>query len=301
MITYGHEQVIARAIKGVLMQRGDFDLELIIADDCSPDQTEAVVKACLAECESSGLKRANDQVIYHRHKHNKGMAANFLWTWEACRGDYIAICEGDDEWIDPDKIRLQLLSLANSKAVISFHEVNEISMGIERRHSDIYGLNKVNINFLTALKLWPATVSFFWKNVKLSDSIRDLMLKTWSCDQMMLLFILMVGDGIFIDRVMANHYKLPTGATNSLNRKKWIMKRIESLEILMPTVNAVQKKQVLKAIYSLRLVYLKRFSGFSESIKISFVIVETLIKLRMIPSKRDLRFLIKREYNGIIR
>ncbi|MFX8453410.1 glycosyltransferase, partial [Acinetobacter baumannii] len=42
MITYGHEKFIEEAINSVLMQKCDFDVELIIADDCSPDNTEQI-------------------------------------------------------------------------------------------------------------------------------------------------------------------------------------------------------------------------------------------------------------------
>ena len=44
MITYGHEKFIEEAINGVLMQSGDFEIELIIANDCSPDNTDLVIQ-----------------------------------------------------------------------------------------------------------------------------------------------------------------------------------------------------------------------------------------------------------------
>ena len=48
MITYGHENYILQAIEGVLMQECDFEIELIIANDCSPDNTDLVVTDILA-------------------------------------------------------------------------------------------------------------------------------------------------------------------------------------------------------------------------------------------------------------
>jgi len=44
MITYSHEKYIREAIEGVLMQECDFEVELIVANDCSPDQTDNVVQ-----------------------------------------------------------------------------------------------------------------------------------------------------------------------------------------------------------------------------------------------------------------
>ena len=43
MITYGHESFIEEAINGVLMQECNFEIELIIANDCSPDKTDEVI------------------------------------------------------------------------------------------------------------------------------------------------------------------------------------------------------------------------------------------------------------------
>lgn len=44
MTTYKHEHLIRQAVESVLMQQCDFDVELILADDCSPDNTEKVVR-----------------------------------------------------------------------------------------------------------------------------------------------------------------------------------------------------------------------------------------------------------------
>lgn len=44
MITYGHENYIEESINGVLAQVFDAEIELIISDDCSPDNTENVIK-----------------------------------------------------------------------------------------------------------------------------------------------------------------------------------------------------------------------------------------------------------------
>jgi glycosyltransferase involved in cell wall biosynthesis len=44
MITYKHELYIREAIEGVLMQQVNFPVELIIADDCSPDNTSTIVE-----------------------------------------------------------------------------------------------------------------------------------------------------------------------------------------------------------------------------------------------------------------
>ena len=101
MITYGHEAFIADAIKGVLMQIVDFNVELIIADDASPDNTKEIVNGFQNHKNFNWIK-------YTQHSKNSGMMSNFVWALEQVRGKYIALCEGDDFWTDPFKLRKQV-------------------------------------------------------------------------------------------------------------------------------------------------------------------------------------------------
>lgn len=113
MITYGHEKYIRQAIEGVLMQQGDFDLELVIANDCSPDNTDAVVQDVLSHHSNAHWIR------YVRHEKNIGMIPNFIFAIQQATGKYIALCDGDDYWTDKKKLQKQVDFLeANSKYVI---------------------------------------------------------------------------------------------------------------------------------------------------------------------------------------
>jgi glycosyltransferase involved in cell wall biosynthesis len=102
MITYGHEKFIREAIEGVLMQECDFQVELVIANDCSPDTTDVVVNDIL-----KNHPRAS-WISYIKHKKNIGMMPNFVFAMKQCKGEYIALCEGDDYWTDPLKLQKQV-------------------------------------------------------------------------------------------------------------------------------------------------------------------------------------------------
>ncbi len=118
MITYGHEKYIREAIEGVLMQEGDFDLELVIANDCSPDNTDAIISELLKSHPKA------DKIRYIKHKKNIGMMPNFIFALQQAQGDYIALCDGDDYWTDPYKLQKQVDFLeANPDYVLSFHKV----------------------------------------------------------------------------------------------------------------------------------------------------------------------------------
>jgi glycosyltransferase involved in cell wall biosynthesis len=102
MITYGHEQFIKQAIEGVLMQQCDFELELILANDCSPDLTDTVVKEILENHPKSSW------IKYTKHPENIGMMPNFILALKQETAKYIALCEGDDYWTDPLKLQKQV-------------------------------------------------------------------------------------------------------------------------------------------------------------------------------------------------
>lgn len=99
VLAYNHEPYIRDALEGILTQRTSFPVEILVGEDCSTDGT-------LSAIERYAHTHAHVRVI--SGPQNVGMIRNFLRLIEAARGDYVAICEGDDWWIDPDKLQKQV-------------------------------------------------------------------------------------------------------------------------------------------------------------------------------------------------
>jgi glycosyltransferase involved in cell wall biosynthesis len=162
MITYGHKAYIAEAIEGVLMQEVDFPVELIIADDCSPDDTATIVQ------EFINNHPKGSWIKYTRHSQNKGMMPNFIWALEQAKGNYIALCEGDDFWTDPYKLQKQVDFLeANEEFVLSFHNAEKL---FADGSMDLF--NTYNKSSYSPHELWDqwliATASVVYRNVPLN-------------------------------------------------------------------------------------------------------------------------------------
>ena len=118
MITYGHEKYIEEAIKGVFLQKTNFPLELIISNDKSPDSTDEIVKNIIKYAPE------NISVKYIQHPENIGMLPNLISTLKMAAGKYIAVCEGDDYWIDENKLQKQTDFLEkNEDFTLTFHNV----------------------------------------------------------------------------------------------------------------------------------------------------------------------------------
>jgi len=118
MITYGHEKFIRQAVEGVLMQKCNFNVELIIANDASPDKTSDIVYDIIKTNPNA------NRIKYINRDKNIGGQNNFKDAFEQCKGKYIAHCEGDDYWTDPYKLQKQINFLeTNPDYVLTFHKI----------------------------------------------------------------------------------------------------------------------------------------------------------------------------------
>jgi glycosyltransferase involved in cell wall biosynthesis len=116
--TYNQEKYIAECLEGIFAQRGDFSVEVVMADDCSKDRTFEIIKDYAA---AFGGDRFDVKIL--AADHNLGMTKNLQRALAACTGDYIAICEGDDYWSDPEKLHKQLEFLkSHPGCVLCFHD-----------------------------------------------------------------------------------------------------------------------------------------------------------------------------------
>jgi len=99
VITYNHGPYIAEAIDSFLMQETDFPFEIVIRDDKSTDNTVSITKHYSEKYPQ--LIKVLDSSL------NIGMNKNFRTVFDAAKGTYIALCEGDDFWCDKNKLQYQ--------------------------------------------------------------------------------------------------------------------------------------------------------------------------------------------------
>lgn len=120
MLTYNHENYIEKAVKSVIAQHGDFDLEIIIGDDCSKDNTAAVIDK---------LAKEHKEITIFRPEQNIGIHENLKQCLSLAQGNYIAMCEGNDWYISPYKLQMQMEFLENNKDCVmcshSYIEYNQ--------------------------------------------------------------------------------------------------------------------------------------------------------------------------------
>jgi len=120
IITYNQASTIKECMDSVLVQRTDFDFEIVVADDASTDDTPTIVSAYAAA--------HPDRVRAFRRPANLGPNANLLSGYRDCSGEYIALCEGDDYWLSPAKLDSQVAFMdRNPDCSLCFHPVIQVS------------------------------------------------------------------------------------------------------------------------------------------------------------------------------
>ena len=127
LIAYNHEKFIAEAIEGVLAQKANFPIELIVGDDFSSDNTLSIAKQYTSTSTISVTvldRQKGDAYWVKRQK--LGRLFNNTDTLSKCTGKYVALLDGDDFWIDPLKLQKQVDFLeAHADFAICFHNINK--------------------------------------------------------------------------------------------------------------------------------------------------------------------------------
>lgn len=114
LVCYNHEPFIAQCVESILMQSMTFDFEIVVADDCSTDRTLSIIQEY-----SKGSK------IPFRFlplSVNLGMAKNYQRGFNACTGEYIAVIEGDDYWVNSHRLEKHVSFLEEHKECVMSHD-----------------------------------------------------------------------------------------------------------------------------------------------------------------------------------
>ena len=102
-ITYNHEKYISQAIEGFLNQKTTFKTEIIIHDDCSTDTTKEIINFY--------EKKYPEKIKVYFEKENQYSLRKYQFlkeVYDMANGKYIAFCEGDDYWVDNNKLQKEI-------------------------------------------------------------------------------------------------------------------------------------------------------------------------------------------------
>lgn len=203
MINYNQEKFIKEAIESVLTQDCEFGFELLIADDCSTDNSKSIVKNIIKNHPKGNL------ITFIEREKNLGMTPNFFETFKLCNGDFIALCDSDDFWRDTNKLQKQIDFLEKNKDyIVSFHDVtlfDENSQKINRDYIiDEVKRDYISIELACGAFLMPVTMCF--RNV--ITEIPHEAYKTTNWDVFLISLLGEFGNAKYMNDIIPAGYRL---------------------------------------------------------------------------------------------
>ncbi|WP_162798198.1 glycosyltransferase [Sulfitobacter sp. SK011] len=154
-ITFNHSLFIEECLEGFLDQICDFRVEIVIHDDASTDDTASILRK-YAKLYPTIFRL----ILQTENQFSKGVNPYYAYVMPAARGDYIAFCDGDDFWSDPEKLARQVaileaepdiaLTYGRVRAITETGVISQYRAGAEHDLTPSDLKNAPSINTLTA-------------------------------------------------------------------------------------------------------------------------------------------------------
>jgi len=210
--TFNQEAYIAQALDSFLMQKTDFEFEVLVHDDASTDATASIVREYERQYPS-----IVKPVYQAQNQYSQGVKITPL-TCARAQGKYVALCEGDDYWIDPLKLQKQVDAMeGDAEFSLCVHSSLKVSpdgapIGEVRpaREDRTFSLAEIVVEnpgfFLTSSLLFPTSYSSVLPEYYFRCPVGD-----WP----LILFLASKGQVRYLDRQMSAYR---VNAVNSWTR-----------------------------------------------------------------------------------
>jgi glycosyltransferase involved in cell wall biosynthesis len=253
IITYNHEKYIRQCLEGVLMQKTSFSFEIVIGEDCSTDNTRAVIREF--EARYPGIIKA-----VYQEKNVGGARNGYEFCFPLLTAKYIAICEGDDYWTDPDKLQKQVDFLEqNPEYVLCFHRIQSVDANGNMTSAQEATDKTILYNRNDIFHISIPTLSVVFR--KCFDAIPPEMFEVQSGDTFLFGLLARYGNAADLGFIGACYRKHNGGVYSHKSLVDQFRQTIESRK-LMHRCSAFakeQKREIRKEIIKRKILYVKYF------------------------------------------
>lgn len=231
-ISYNQEKYIAKMLESLLEQKTSFNYEILIHDDASKDQTQEIIRKYQRK-----YPEIIKPILQTENQFSKGNNPNIMFNYPRVKGKYVAFCEGDDYWSDPNKLQLQYEALQEHQdCSICVHDTQCVSKTGETINRSFPPANMKD-GVVTAQEYMKMELcSVGWLFQTSSYFIRTDVIKRYIVeynntypvgDLPLVLFSLQKGDCYYIHRSMSCYRTNSGGVMTNL---KDVTKKINHLE-----------------------------------------------------------------------
>lgn len=173
--TFNHQDYIVQALDSILMQKVDFNIEVLVGEDCSTDNTRQVLKNY-----EMNHPDAPVQYFYRTSNMRKQSVSNSYDLKMRCKGKYIIGLEGDDYWTDQYKLKKQVEFLDNHPEYIAVAHncivVDKNSEPTDEKYPECKD-NEYSIKHFASRILPGQYTTLLLRNIFLDDSIDKTLLQ----------------------------------------------------------------------------------------------------------------------------
>jgi glycosyltransferase involved in cell wall biosynthesis len=251
-ITYNHQDYIEDCIRGFLKQELTYNVEFLIHDDASTDQTQSLIKSLVGNDPRFKL------ILREKNIKSTGKAI-FPLLFKEAQGKYIAMCEGDDYWTDPLKLQKQVDFLErNLDCSFCFTRATKVFVNQDKPDQvyphelkkTIYS-PKEYLDFTTT-----ATCSLVFRNLKLTEGINFPVLEHSQGDFILYCHLLHYGNAGALNDVTCTYNKHEGGVSFNNSTKHNLFRRIKELKIEQ---HFFTSKEVKKAISKQYVIHINKY------------------------------------------
>lgn len=181
-ITYNHGSYLRQCLDGFLAQKVKFPLEIVVYDDASTDDTQAIIQEYVKKYPSIFNVFLNQENQYS--KGIRGM--NMKFNLQRCKGKYIAFCEGDDFWTDPYKLQKQIDFLESnpnySICCTNYSEIDSFGKELSKNVWKGIKLSPMISHTMVLEKYKPKILTSIFRKEAIDGKIPQLFYQTFNTD-----------------------------------------------------------------------------------------------------------------------
>jgi glycosyltransferase involved in cell wall biosynthesis len=227
IVSYNHARFIRRSLEGLLMQ--DFrsgGVEVVVADDKSTDRTLEIIHEMLDDVPWLTVRYLDVEA-------NLGITRNYQRGFAACRGDYVAVLEGDDYWTYPGKLRRQAAFLDSHRECSActtnclIHKAEQNSFDLRLPQTTGYQLVDARQQVVANI---PGNFSTYMYRLEALRSLPEEMFKLVAYDWLVNICVARSGPIGVLHRPMSVYNIHETGAWSKLSELDKMRKQLSVIE-----------------------------------------------------------------------
>ncbi len=285
-ITFNQAPFLRQCLDGFLSQKTDFPFEIIIYDDASTDGSQDIIK----EYE----KKYPD--LFHiflnsENQYSKGIRGmNMKFNLSSCRGKYIAFCEGDDYWTDPEKLQKQVDFLENNPSFpiccTNYSEVDSVGNLLKEDVWNGFRLSPIITHEMVLEHYKPKILTSMFRKEVLINKIPDLFFATFNTDNFLCAIATESGPAKFLNFNSGCYRVHQSGVWSGKNEIVQYEMQLDTFQKMKTYFKKEEQQNLInKRIYTIKR-RLSRLHAKEKEIGKSFVYIKSMFKVNLMDSAK---------------